>query len=238
VLSSIAAALHPGQVMDIRARWMLAAIAAAGLALGIEASSAEAGAQPQTADQHVPLTFSPWTKFCGREQTPNGMKDVCITVREVRGETGQAMTAFRLVEVQGEDTKVLHISLPLGMQLPQGMRLIVDKEEPINGRYVLCIQVGCVAQLDINPDLIAKMKKGWELTIQGINMQGQMISFQVPLTGFTKANEGPPSDPKVLEADWRGSPESDKRIQCAAASDLCAYKRIPGGWSPGGRWPK
>jgi invasion protein IalB len=162
--------------------------------------------QQQTADQMPPMIYSPWTKFCGKEQTPQGLKEVCITVRESRLDTGQPMAAFRLVEVQGEATKVLHISLPLGMQLPQGMRLMVDKDEPINGRYILCIPAGCVAQLDINPELIARMKKGQEITIQGINMQGQMISFQLPLADFAKANEGPPSDPKVLE-------EQGKKLQ-------------------------
>jgi hypothetical protein len=43
------------------------------------------------------------------------------------------------------------------------------------------------------------MKTGQTLTIQAINLAGQPISFPMPLANFKKANEGPPTDPKVFQ---------------------------------------
>ena len=61
------------------------------------------------------------------------------------------------------------------------------------------------------PDLIGKLKKGQMLIIQAINLAATAISFPLPLadnTGnsFVKANEGPPTDPKVFE-------EQQKKLQ-------------------------
>jgi len=44
------------------------------------------------------------------------------------------------------------------------------------------------------------LKKGQGLVIQGINGAGQPISLVVPLGDFAKAYDGPPTDPKVFEA--------------------------------------
>jgi hypothetical protein len=44
------------------------------------------------------------------------------------------------------------------------------------------------------------------LTIQAINLAGAAISFPLPLVDFAKANEGPPTDPKVFE-------EQQKKLQ-------------------------
>ena len=42
--------------------------------------------------------------------------------------------------------------------------------------------------------------------MQGINGQGQPISYVLPLADFAKANDGPPTDPKVFE-------EQQKKLQ-------------------------
>ena len=51
-----------------------------------------------------------------------------------------------------------------------------------------------------------KLKHGQMLTIQAINLAGAAISFPLPLVDFAKANEGPPTDPKVFE-------EQQKKLQ-------------------------
>jgi hypothetical protein len=49
------------------------------------------------------------------------------------------------------------------------------------------------------PDLIGKLKQGQMLTKQAINLAGSAISLPLPLVDFAKANEGPPSDPKMAQ---------------------------------------
>jgi hypothetical protein len=45
------------------------------------------------------------------------------------------------------------------------------------------------------------------LTIQAINLAGSAVSFAVPLVDFAKANEGPPTDPKVFAAQQKNLDE-------------------------------
>jgi invasion protein IalB len=156
--------------------------------------------------QQLPIVYSPWTKFCGKDQNQASAKEVCLTVREARMETGQFVAGAALIEQEGEQKKILRITLPLGMQLNPGTRIIVDKEQPLTGRYVVCLPNGCMADFEVNQDFVGKLKKGQTLVLQSINIAGQAASYPIPLTEFAKTNEGPPTDPKVFE-------EQQKKLQ-------------------------
>jgi invasion protein IalB len=168
----------------------------------------DAGQQGQNGQQQqVQLIFSPWTKFClkgqpGQPADPNA-KEVCFTGKDARVESGQPVAAAVIIEPQGADKKLLRVTLPLGMQLAHGTRVIVDQNQPMTAPYVICFTNGCMADYDANADLINKMKKGQGLVIQAINTTGQPISLVMPLTDFAKAYDGPPTDPKVFEAEQK-----------------------------------
>ncbi|MEJ0076951.1 MAG: invasion associated locus B family protein [Alphaproteobacteria bacterium] len=153
------------------------------------------------ADQ-PPVVYSPWTKFCGKDNNAQA-KEVCLTVKEARLETGQFLAGAALIEQQGEEKKLFRITLPLGMQLPQGTRLLLDKEQPLQGRYIVCLPNGCMADFDVNAEFVGKLKKGQQLVLQGINLPGQAASYMLPLAEFAKANEGPATDPKKFEEDQK-----------------------------------
>jgi invasion protein IalB len=159
--------------------------------------SAPQQAAPQ---QDVQLIYSPWTKFCLKSKDPNP-KQVCFTGKDARIESGMPVVAAVLIEPDGEPKKVLRVTLPLGMQLVHGTRVIVDQNQPMNAPYVICFTNGCMADYEATADLIAKMKKGQGLTVQAINASGQPISLVLPLSDFAKAYDGPPTDPKVFEAE-------------------------------------
>jgi invasion protein IalB len=166
--------------------------------------------QAQNGQQQVQLIFSPWTKFClkgqpGQPPDPNA-KEVCFTGKDARVESGQPVAAAVLIEPQGADKKLLRVTLPLGMQLAHGTRVIVDQNQPMTAPYVICFSNGCMADYEASADLIGKMKKGQGLVIQAINATGQPISLVMPLGDFQKAYEGPPTDPKVFE-------EQQKKLQ-------------------------
>jgi invasion protein IalB len=159
---------------------------------------AQGGEQPQ-------LIFSPWTKFCLKGQEANA-KQVCFTGKDGRVESGMPVVAAVLIEPENDPKKVLRVTLPLGMSLQQGTRVIVDQGQPMTGPYVICFQNGCMADYEASAELIGKLKKGQGLVIQGINGGGQPISLVVPLGDFAKAYDGPPTDPKKFE-------EQQKQLQ-------------------------
>ena len=186
------------------------------------AAPAEQQAQGQQGEQ-PPVVYSPWTKFCGKDNNNPQAKEVCLTVKEARLETGQFLAGAALIEQAGEEKKLFRITLPLGMQIPQGTRIILDKEEPQLGRYVVCLPNGCMADFEVNKDFVAKLKKGQQIVLQGINLPGQAASYMLPLTDFGKANDGPATDPKQFEADQKKlqdelqkkAEEARKRLQAA-----------------------
>jgi len=170
-----------------------------------EAQQAPAAGGDQ--QQQVQLIYSPWTKFClkGNNNDPNA-KQVCFTGKDARIESGMPVVAAVLIEPEGEPKKILRVTLPLGMQLIHGTRLIIDQNQPATAPYVICFTNGCMADYEATPDMIGKMKKGQGLVVQAINSTGQPISLVLPLGDFAKAYDGPPTDPKVFE-------EQQKKLQ-------------------------
>jgi invasion protein IalB len=169
--------------------------------------AAPAQQPPQAAGepQQPQLIYSPWTKFCLKGQEANAQQ-VCFTGKDGRIESGMPVIAAVLIEPEGDTKKVLRVTLPLGMQLPQGTRVIVDQGQPMNAPYIICFTNGCMADYEASAELIGKLKKGQGLVVQGINSQGQAISLVLPLNDFGKAYDGPPTDPKVFE-------EQQKKLQ-------------------------
>ena len=143
-------------------------------------------------------TYSPWTKVCLKGQEANAQQ-VCFTGKEGRIDTGMLVVGAVLIEPEGSASKILRVTLPLGMQLPQGTRAIVDQGQPMTAPYMICFPNGCMADYEASGELIGKLKKGQSLVVQGINSQGQAVSLPLPLPDFAKAYDGPPTDPKVLE---------------------------------------
>jgi invasion protein IalB len=166
---------------------------------------AAAPAQGAGGPEVPPLTYSPWTKVCLKGQEANAQQ-VCFTGKEGRIDTGMLVIGAVLIEPEGSPSKVLRITVPLGMQLPQGTRVIVDQGQPMNAPYMVCFPNGCMADYEASSELIGKLKKGQSMVVQGINGQGQAVSLPLPLPDFAKAYDGAPTDPKVVE-------ERQKKLQ-------------------------
>jgi invasion protein IalB len=171
------------------------------------AAGAPAAAAQQPPEQQVPqLIYAPWTKFCLKGQDA-GAKQVCFTGKDGRIESGQPVIAAVIIEPEGEPKKILRVTLPLGMQLVHGTRIIVDANAPQQSPYVICFQNGCMSDYEATPELIANLKKGQNLVVQAINSNGAPLTLPLPLAGeFAKAYDGPPTDPKVFE-------ENQKKLQ-------------------------
>lgn len=174
-----------------------------------KAAPAQKGAAPQQAtppaDQQVQLIYAPWTKFCLKGQEANA-KQVCFTGKDGRIESGQPVIAAVIIEPEGEPKKILRVTLPLGMQLVHGTRVIVDSNQPMQSPYVICFANGCMSDYEVTPDLLSNLKKGQNLIVQAINANGAPLTLPLPLAEFAKAYDGPPTDPKQFE-------ETQKKLQ-------------------------
>jgi invasion protein IalB len=176
------------------------------------AKPAPANNPPQPQQQQPQLIFSPWTKLCPKLNNAPNAKQVCFTRKEARNESGMLVVGATLIEPEGDTNKILRVTLPLGLQLTSGTRVIVDSNKPTTAPFGICLPDGCLVDYDASGgDLIANMKKGHGLTIQAINSTGQPISLTLPLSDFAKAYDGPPTDPKVIEEHQKLQEELQQR---------------------------
>ena len=172
-----------------------------------DAPKAQPKAKPKAAPAPTPqqkqggqpeLTYSFWTKICQKAPEAN-TKQVCFIGRDGHVESGPPVVVVVLVEPEGEARKLLRVTLPLGMSLQAGTRVIIDNGQPLTGPYVICLSNGCMAEYEASNELITKMKSAQTLHVQGIYGSGQPINIPMPLADFAKAYDGPPIDPKELE---------------------------------------
>lgn len=146
-----------------------------------------------------------WTKVCGKDQ--NTSTEICYTTRDFVSDQGQPVLALAVYDVKGQQPqKVVRFVMPLGLLLQPGLRFAVDQGQATAGRYVMCLPNGCFAEAQVKDDFIASLKKGANLNVSVQNQMGREITFAVPATGFGKAFDGAPIDPKVLE-------EQQKKLQ-------------------------
>ena len=176
---------------------------------GQQQAPAQQQAAPNGGDQPQ-LIFSPWVKLCNKDADPKA-KRICVTVKDGRVESGLLVVSVAIIEMDGEAKKLLRMSLPYGVALQHGTRLIVDQGQPATSPFVTCLPPvvppgGCIADYEASTDLVNRMKKGQVLTVQAIHMNGQAMSPQLDLRDFAKAYDGPPTDPKVFE-------EQQKKLQ-------------------------
>ena len=196
-----------------------------------DAQQAPPQGQAQGGGDQVQLIFSPWTKFCLKGQEANA-KQVCFTGKDARIESGMPVVAAVLIEPESEPKKILRVTLPLGMQLIHGTRVIIDQNQPMTAPYVICFTNGCMADYEATADMITKMKSGQGLVVQAINSTGQPISLVMPLTDFAKAYEGPPTDPKVFEEQQKKLQEELQRRADEARKKLESQQGQPQAQAP------
>ena len=182
--------------------------------------------QQQGEQQQVQLIYGPWTKFCLKGQDAKA-KQVCFTGKDGRIESGQTVIAAVIIEPEGETKKVLRVTLPLGMQLGYGTRIIVDQNPPHQSPYVICFANGCMSDYEVTPEMLTQMKKGQNLVVQAINSNGAPLTLPLPLAEFAKAYDGPPTDPKVFEENQKKLQEELQKRAAEARQKLESQSSAP-----------
>jgi invasion protein IalB len=172
--------------------------------------------------QQIQLIFTPWTRYCAQGLTEKSSeirtKEVCFTASDGHLPSGQKMVIALVIEAEeGGDARLLRVTLPLGVALVPGARIVIDEKDAMVAPFIGCLpKNGCMADYQANADLIAKLKAGRTLAIQAFE-KSRPISFTLPLTDFAKAYDGPPSDPTGLNEQQRSlqnelQPHSENRL--------------------------
>jgi invasion protein IalB len=150
-------------------------------------------------------TQNDWTKVCNPDPTAN--KKICYTTRDFSAAANQPpVLALAVYDIPGDDTRVIRMLMPVGLMLRPGFRFAVDNGPSNDGAFEICFPNGCFAESKVKGAIVDSMKKATALNVSVRNSKNEQVDFAIPLTGFGKAFDGAPIDPKVLE-------EQQKKLQ-------------------------
>jgi invasion protein IalB len=207
------------------------------------APKAQAGA-PTAAAPAAGATEDAWVKLCMRnEQTQN--KEICLINHEgLEPNTGMVLIAAAVRKVEGEEKQQLLIRVPTAYALvmPAGVELKIDEEQPIKLQYAICFPTSCQVQMELTKELMDSMRKGKQMVVAAMNIQQKTMGFPVPLTGFSKAFDGPPVDSVKYEESRRQLMEMFRKRQADLAAKAAEAERNkqagqPAGQAPAGQAP-
>ena len=142
-------------------------------------------------------------KLCGKE--PSTGKDACQVERAFGPSADQPpVVSIQVFELQGEERRKLRLMLPVGTLLKPGFRVIIDKGDPIEGKYELCAPNACIAEIDIGAATLAAIKKGQTMSLvvrvpAPGDPSGRELTLTAPIKEFAAAYDGKATDPKLLE---------------------------------------
>ncbi len=86
----------------------------------------------------MPGINSPWTKVCGTDQSVN--KPICMTTQDFTAENGMPLASAGIRELQDDPNKKFIISVPVGMLIQPGTRVVLDNQPPLNLKYEICFR--------------------------------------------------------------------------------------------------
>lgn len=160
-----------------RFRWLLPAL----LAVAVAVLAGPAAAQPS--DGQI---FEDWRLRCGKADDATPPCHIFQTV--VVSQTGQPFLYVAAgYPPEGAGGPTLFLTLPLGIHLPTGVSLTVDRGQPVAVPVVHCDRDGCHAQLALDRRLIQSLQAGLVAQVGFQDGVGQAITVPVSLNGFTAA---------------------------------------------------
>jgi invasion protein IalB len=107
----------------------------------------------------------------------------------VLSKTGQLVVLIN-VRVPG-DTRapIALIQLPLGLSLPDGVKLQVDDGKTVDMAIQTCESRGCYVNAPIAADMLALLKSGKQLKVSFQNLAKETITIPIPLADFAAIYE-------------------------------------------------
>ncbi|MCT4657130.1 MAG: invasion associated locus B family protein [Cohaesibacter sp.] len=168
-------------------------------------ATASAQAPAPQAGEALKQANKNWVKICS--QDPKTKKSLCMIVQELRAETGQFLASVAVREIEGKKRKSLVIAITPGMLLQPGLSLQIDKGKQNKGAYGICFPNACYAEIVIDANYIAQMKKGSQLSLTTLNQQAQPVRFDLTLSGFTAAYDGKALDPTKVASEQKNLQE-------------------------------
>jgi invasion protein IalB len=125
-----------------------------------------------------------WSLQCTKAQADKARK--CFLIHNVfRAEDNKRILQIVVGRFSADNVLAALFFVPLGIRLPPGLILQIDKNDPLQIELELCTGKGCQAQVRLDDALLAAFKagKGGEITFE--DATGLAVGVAFSLKGFT-----------------------------------------------------
>jgi len=163
------------------ARACIAILAPAALAIALAA----AAPQPVAAQGAVRSVHQDWQIRC---DTPPGAKgEQCALIQSVAAED-RANVGLTVIVLKTADQKsrLMRVVAPLGVLLPSGLGLKIDKTDVGRAGFVRCLPNGCIAEVVMDDKLVKQLRVGQTATFIIFQTPEEGIGFPMSLKGFSE----------------------------------------------------
>jgi invasion protein IalB len=173
-----------GKIM-IKRRVARNLLAAGVLALVAAPATAEAAGEAQ-GPTSLSETYDAWTVRCANQQQGDKTRRVCQMSQELmQQQTRQRVLTFAVA--QAENGARATLIMPFGLLLSDGFRIQIADEVLLRGAYRTCLPAGCVAEVELPADAIAKLEGAENVNVVMTAESGQQVKTDVSLKGFAAA---------------------------------------------------
>ena len=155
---------------------------------GLLLATSQVSAAESTPQGVVRGKHGDWVTRC--ETPPGAAHEQCAIVLSVVDQERPSLILVVIVlNTADRKTRLMRVVAPLGVLLPPGVSLRIDKAEAGRLSFLQCLPNGCVAQLAMDEALIDKLKNGKTMTLGIFQTPEEGIGVPAPLAGFKEAYE-------------------------------------------------
>jgi invasion protein IalB len=158
-----------------RARRIASVIAVAG------ACALAAG--PAAAQGTVKSVHGDWQVRC--DTPPGAQGEQCALIQSVTAEDRPNVGLTVIVlKTADQKSRLMRVLAPLGVLLPSGLGLKIDKTDVGRAGFVRCLPNGCVAEVVMDDNLVKQLRTGTSATFIIFQTPEEGIGIPMGLKGF------------------------------------------------------
>jgi len=124
-----------------------------------------------------------WQIRC--DTPPGAQSEQCALVQSVTAEDRPNVGLTVIVlKTADQKSRLLRVLAPLGVLLPSGLGLKIDNVDIGRAGFVRCLPNGCVAEVIMDDNLVAKLRTGTTATFIIFQTPEEGIGIPMSLKGF------------------------------------------------------
>jgi invasion protein IalB len=140
-------------------------------------------ALPVLAQGTVKSVHGDWQIRC--DTPPGAQGEQCALIQSVTAEDRPNVGLTVIVlKTADQKSRLMRVLAPLGVLLPSGLGLKIDATDVGRAGFVRCLPNGCVAEVQMNDDLLGKLRNGQQATFIIFQTPEEGIGIPMSLKGF------------------------------------------------------